>query len=281
VGNFIFTENVLTYDTFLNLLDESQRMSRKQSLENLFGETNTQDLNEEILDVSKSQSGFLQAKSVEANPNYIDSLLLLTDNQSITSPYDLPFIVQIERINEILLRVITGKVDGQHPAFDFKKMMMHMTDMGKYTAFKKLVSQTAHVLKIRTSQYPSLLRKINKHTSHEQGILPNQISLDDQEGNNSGVSQKGESKDEYFNEGLRIIMYDKIIKSGFNHLSIFLDDFNYIYNEVITSTNNNLGDAQLKNEAMDLQAGQLMFDDFPKPSVQNQKQEFQSESNVS
>lgn len=29
-----------------------------------------------------------------------------------------------------------------------------------------------------------------------------------------------------------IKIYDKIIKSGFSHLSIFLDDFNFIYNEV-------------------------------------------------
>lgn len=56
-------------------------------------------------------------------------------------------------------------------------------------------------------------------------------------------NQSAEDRDQYFNEGLRIIMYDKIIKSGFNHLSIFLDDFNYIYNEVITSTNHSLGEA--------------------------------------
>ena len=98
---------------------------------------------------------------MEANPNYVDSLLVLTRNQSTERPDDLPFIVQVERINEILLRVITGKIDGQHPAFDFKKMIIHMTDMGKYTAFKKLVSQTAHVLRIRTSHYPSLVKKFS------------------------------------------------------------------------------------------------------------------------
>lgn len=93
--------------------------------------------------------------------------------------------------------------------------------------------------------------------------------------------KKTDSKDEFFNEGLRIIMYDKIIKSGFNHLSIFLDDFNYIYNEVITSTNNNLGEAQFAGDGLDLQAGQLLFNEFPKPSVLHGRQEIQSSVNES
>ena len=116
-------------------------------------------------------------------------------------------------------------------------------------------------------------------------MLPNQIAMDEEQIGSESVVKDGEkktdSKDEFFNEGLRIIMYDKIIKSGFNHLSIFLDDFNYIYNEVITSTNNNLGEAQFAGDGLDLQAGQLLFNEFPKPSVLHGRQEIQSSVNES
>mgnify|MGYP006946573651 CR=1 FL=1 len=266
VGNFIFTENILTYDTFLSILDDTQRKSRKQSLDNMLNEASTQDPHSKNssnhtggagsnspqdntenqkcqLKPSGGHVSILEPIGVEANPNYIDSLLVLTRNQSIELPSELPFIVQVERINEILLRVITGKTDGQHPAFDFQKMMLHMVDMSKYTAFKKLVSQTAHVLKTRTSHYPSMVRTMSKPQTHE--VVRNEIAMEEEFVGEDPSAEKNkqtnEGSDEFFNEGLRIIMYDKIIKSGFNHLSIFLDDFNYIYNEVITSTNNDLG----------------------------------------
>jgi len=192
--------------------------------------------------------------------------------------------VQVERINEILLRVITGKTDGQHPAFDFKKMILHMVDMSKYTAFKKLVSQTAYVLKARTSHYPSMIRNMSKSQTHE--VMKNEIAMEEEvvgEDPSAKKSKPGkEGSDEFFNEGLRIIMYDKIIKSGFNHLSIFLDDFNYIYNEVITSTNNDLGgENNFGQDKLDLQAGQLLFNDFPKPSALNNRQEVQSSNHES
>lgn len=43
VGNFIFTENILTYDTFLSILDDTQKRSRKHSLDNFFNEASTQE----------------------------------------------------------------------------------------------------------------------------------------------------------------------------------------------------------------------------------------------
>ena len=241
---------------------------------------NTLDPNEMIKSCG-GQPSILEPVGVEANPNYIDSLLVLTKHKSIEAPSELPFIVQVERINEILLRVITGKIDGQHPAFDVQKMMVHMADMSKYTAFKKLVSQTAHVLKTRTSHYPSLVKTMSKPQTEE--VVPREIAMDEEEEDNSGPkkSKKEDNSDEFFNEGLRIIMYDKIIKSGFNHLSIFLDDFNYIYNEVITSTNHDLGEGNFAPDKLDLQAGQLLFNEFPKPSVLNARQEVQSSGNQS
>ena len=105
--------------------------------------------------------------------------------------------------------------------------------------------------------------------------------MDEERSEVKGGESSAGDREEFFNEGLRIIMYDKIIKSGFNHLSIFLDDFNYIYNEVITSTNMGIGEGKLMGDTLDLQAGQLLFNEFPKPSGMNERQEVQSSVNES
>lgn len=102
-----------------------------------------------------------------------------------------------------------------------------------------------------------MVKKISESKPHD--VIPNEIAMDEErngcDAKANELENTDQNRDQFFGEGLRIIMYDKIIKSGFNHLSIFLDDFNYIYNEVITSTNNNLGDAQYAGDGMDLQAG--------------------------
>ena len=45
VGNFIFTENILTYDTFLTLLDDGVKNQRKQSLDSMMNGPSTVDPN--------------------------------------------------------------------------------------------------------------------------------------------------------------------------------------------------------------------------------------------
>lgn len=114
-----------------------------------------------------------------------------------------------------------------------------MVETQKYQGFRRLVTQTGEVIELRTTHEPELLdkyTKVSKGTDYPAMFIfksdkNNQIVVNETE-------RKSELAENLFDNGLRIMMYDKIVKSGFCHLSIFLDDFNFIYNEVITSTNN-------------------------------------------
>jgi len=161
----------------------------------------------------------------------------------------------IQRVNEIFIRIITVRIDPDKTDFNIDTIVHKMVFVPKYSAFKRLAEQTASVIEARTTNNPNEIKNLRHKNFHSTALIfkddhPEIIGHEHEDD-----TKKMIAKQATFDEGLRIIMYDKIIKSGFNHLSIFLDDFNYIYNEVITSTNKNLGDAQYAGDGMDLQAG--------------------------
>ena len=160
-------------------------------------------------------------------------------------------------------------------------MVHRMVYVPKYSAFKRLAEQTASVIESRTTNNPSELKSLRHKNFHSTALIFKDDHPEIIGHEHENDTKRMFSRQATFDEGLRIIMYDKIIKSGFNHLSIFLDDFNYIYNEVITSTNMGIGEGKLMGDTLDLQAGQLLFNEFPKPSGMNERQEVQSSVNES
>ena len=210
IANSIFKENKLTYDTFLGLLSDPTKDDTKQT------HAKPQHRPKKL---AKNDSSMQEEKPKKQN------FMNLTFNE------------KVERINDIFIRIITARISPVNPDFDIETLVHTMVETSKYQAFKRLAAQTGDVIESRTTHQPELLAKLAQKgpgVNHEMFVFKcgqnNKIIVDESNGN-SELAQN------LFDNGLRIMMYDKIIKSGFSHLSIFLDDFNYIYNEVITSTN--------------------------------------------
>lgn len=157
--------------------------------------------------------------------------------QNFKNGQSLTFMNKIQRINDILIKILIARISPVSTDFDIKSMIHSIVEITKYQAFKTLVRQTGEVIEARTTHQPELLAKLAEHSTDANSDIfifksdqNNKISVDE--------SSKSELAENLFDNGLRIMMYDKIVKSGFSHLSIFIDDFNFIYNEVIDCSNN-------------------------------------------
>lgn len=217
IASSIFKENKLTYDTFLELLKDP----------------NPSKLNKQA---EKEKIGFKKHKGTKGEKQMDIEEPVKAKKDTTDKDWDkMDFMTKIENINEILIRILTARINPSNPDFNIKTLVVSMTDTTKYNAFKRLAGQTAQVIEARTTHQPEILKSLRLFNYPGAFIFKSNPSnvevIVDQ------PDKKSELAENLFNNGLRIIMYDKIIKSGFSHLSIFLDDFNYIYNEVITSTN--------------------------------------------
>lgn len=250
ISSEIFKYNKPYYEGFITAVNYDKKKSRRMS----FQQTKVDDNN---LGVLKTQDDYTTSQAnVNKEVQKPDEVQKICKNTQKIS-----FITEVQRINELLIRVVTARINPENPEFLIENLIPKMVSTQKYNSFKKLVVQTAQVFQQRVSG----LKKTSS-PPNERLFASKEIEFSQNQGNTEIHNKQSLPKD--FNQSLNdatnhrqnILVYQKIVQSGFSHLTIFLEEFDYICNEVYTfSKDQNTNDHVEQNK-------KSMFG-FTQPSV--------------